>query len=41
MGLSEISKPQSILAAIEECEALGRENFLAKYGFQTGADLLP
>lgn len=33
MSLSDINDPQFVLSAIEECDRVGREAFLAKYGF--------
>jgi len=33
MSLDDIKKPASILAAVGECRRLGRDAFLAKYGF--------
>lgn len=33
MALSDIKKPQSVSAAIQECDELGRDAFLRKYGF--------
>ena len=34
VGLGDITKRHAIISAIEECDRLGREAFLAKYGFK-------
>ena len=33
MGLTELSDPKAILAAVAEFDEIGREEFLTKYGF--------
>ena len=33
MGYNDISRRSSILRAVEECNSLGQEQFLQKYGF--------
>src|SRR4051794_17750353 len=34
MGLNDLRRPESVRSAMAECDAIGREPFLAKYGFR-------